>query len=684
MPQRPTGCAGAAYLQQGSRGDKIAVCRGDRIDSFAEPATHKRAFVHMTMAVDDAAIEAGWNNAQPVPPSLPRVTIGMPVFNGMAYIKRATSALLRQSFEDFELIIVDNSSTDGSYEFAQTLTTDPRVRVERNDHNIGAIRNFIKAVDLARGEYFMWAAVDDIWEPEFVARLVAELDANPTAGLAMSAIRSFREDGKTKEVVRFVGAEHPAYLTPLRLALKLGSLQKWSFFIYGLFRRQLLQQAVRYFPEGGAPDRILLAQVALNSGVRYVDEVLYQRQLHQTLHEERYPDEAYSRVVAMGLLGDLHFVWSLCVMLLSSPVVPLRRKLYVPLIGARFGVTRIRARLFPRSTWRERRKALERNLKATERELRKARRQLEGQQGELNIHRDRVSYLEQKHGEKTKRLDEKSRILKRLQKELEKRRAGAEESADGGERYPKFRSFPICGMECRLLCSSSKDVRRIKNIVSDHTATWEWLAQALQSNDIFVDIGAGIGIQTIFAAMHLDPPGAVYAFESHLADVTTLLRNTEANHLGVQVHAACTHLLDRDEVAILPCAPDVPARVDDDAVRMEDAPARSATGALMHACRLDTLIEKRVVPAPTIVAIKAHGLEARVISGMETLLRSPNAPRFVQVWVDPAARGAIVSHMASVGYGPVSGGDEGVREAAEPDGTAASSIVFAARRELAA
>ena len=81
----------------------------------------------------------------------------------------------------------------------------------------------VKAADLARGEYFMWAAVDDVWEPEFVARLVAELDTNPSAGLAMSAIRSFRENGKTKEILRFVGADHPAYMTPLHLALQFGS-----------------------------------------------------------------------------------------------------------------------------------------------------------------------------------------------------------------------------------------------------------------------------------------------------------------------------------------------------------------------------------------------------------------------------------------------------------------------------
>lgn len=275
----------------------------------------------------------------------PRVSIGMPVYNGMRYMERAVRSILAQSFQDFELIILDNASTDGSYEFACTLT-DPRIRIERNDHNIGAIKNFIKAVELARGEYFMWAPVDDLWEPEFVARLAAALDDDPDAGVAMSAIRIVIEGGEPKSEVRFVGSENPEGMGPLKLALELGSVRKHNYFINGLFRRVLLHELMRFFPEGGAPERILLAQLALRSRFRYVDEVLYRRQLHNLEHELRYPEEAYSRVVAMRFLGDLHFLKALTGALLRSSVVPTRRKVYVPLVVGRFAATRIHHRFF--------------------------------------------------------------------------------------------------------------------------------------------------------------------------------------------------------------------------------------------------------------------------------------------------------------------------------------------------
>ena len=137
-------------------------------------------------------------------------------------------SLLAQTFSDFELIILDNASTDGTYEFARASINDPRVRVERNERNIGAIANFKKVVGLAQGEYFMWAAVDDLWEPEFVARLVADARCkHPKAGLAMSATGRFREAGKTNDVVRLSGPDNPNRMGPLRLALELGSLRKW-------------------------------------------------------------------------------------------------------------------------------------------------------------------------------------------------------------------------------------------------------------------------------------------------------------------------------------------------------------------------------------------------------------------------------------------------------------------------
>src|SRR5262245_36621237 len=157
----------------------------------------------MESLVTEAGVRAGSSHTTAMKHQTPpRVSIGMPVFNGRPYIERAVRALLAQTFEDFELIILDNASTDGTYEYAGASIDDPRVRLERNERNIGAIANFKKVVGLAQGEYFMWAAVDDLWEPEFIARLVSTLDKYPRAGLAMSATGRFLETGKMYDVVR--------------------------------------------------------------------------------------------------------------------------------------------------------------------------------------------------------------------------------------------------------------------------------------------------------------------------------------------------------------------------------------------------------------------------------------------------------------------------------------------------
>ena len=297
----------------------------------------------------------------------PRVCIGMPVFNCIRYVARSAQSLLNQTFEDFELLIVDNASTDGTFEFVRSLNADPRVRVVRNERNIGAIPNFIKVLSLARGEYFMWAPGDDFWEPKFVALLVKELDQHPNAGVAMSATRRIREDGKTLDVVSYHGRHDPNKLGPLRLALELGKATKLNLFINGLFRRPLLQELCRQFPDGGAPERILLAQLALAREFRYVNHILYKRQLHLIKHHERYPDEPYSRNEALGIIGDLQFVGSLSVALARSTVVPSHRKLYTPLIALSFLSTRIGGR------WAL---AHRDSIKRSRRQMRRQRRQL--------------------------------------------------------------------------------------------------------------------------------------------------------------------------------------------------------------------------------------------------------------------------------------------------------------------
>jgi glycosyltransferase involved in cell wall biosynthesis len=115
--------------------------------------------------------------------SLPLVSVCMPIFNGGAYLAQAIGSVLGQSFANFELRIIDDASTDGSWEYLQQIS-DPRVSVERNAHNLGPEGNWNKALAAARGKYIKLFHQDDLLLPDCLARQVEALENHPQAVLA--------------------------------------------------------------------------------------------------------------------------------------------------------------------------------------------------------------------------------------------------------------------------------------------------------------------------------------------------------------------------------------------------------------------------------------------------------------------------------------------------------------------
>src|SRR4030042_4089054 len=102
--------------------------------------------------------------------SKPLVSIGMAVHNGERYIRQALDSLLAQDYDNFELIISDNASTDKTREICLAYAAkDKRVRYYRNQTNVGALRNFDRVFELSSGEYFMWACHDDYWKPRYLS-----------------------------------------------------------------------------------------------------------------------------------------------------------------------------------------------------------------------------------------------------------------------------------------------------------------------------------------------------------------------------------------------------------------------------------------------------------------------------------------------------------------------------------
>src|SRR5574337_1125077 len=106
----------------------------------------------------------------------PRVTVLIPVYNREKYVAAAIESILAQSFTDFELLLIDDGSTDGSAKILRSYTTDPRVRLMCNEHNLGIPRTRNRGIDLARGEYIAMLDSDAWAYPTRLEKQVAFLD----------------------------------------------------------------------------------------------------------------------------------------------------------------------------------------------------------------------------------------------------------------------------------------------------------------------------------------------------------------------------------------------------------------------------------------------------------------------------------------------------------------------------
>ena len=185
----------------------------------------------------------------------------------------------------------------------------------------------------------MWAAVDDVWQPQFIEVLLRELDAHPEAALAMCAIGQFQRDGTALSPIHLRDAKDPSSMHALRLARAV-----WRFpyhvFIYGLFRTDFLRQAVSHVPHISGSDRLFMCQVALATHFRYVDEVLYMRQISTSRYSEKSADAPDA-----PLHSDFWRHVTLCrvasAFLLRSTVVPPRHKVYIPNVVATIIQTRV-------------------------------------------------------------------------------------------------------------------------------------------------------------------------------------------------------------------------------------------------------------------------------------------------------------------------------------------------------
>ncbi len=209
----------------------------------------------------------------------PEISIGMPVYNGDNYLERAIKSVLSQTFEDFELVICDNASTDGTREICERYAKkDKRIRYVRHPENIGAAANFRSTFHESTGTFFKWAAHDDTFAPTYLEKTHAALKVSPDAVLSHSITEIVDPEGQCLEVYDHGDFNMSSPRRSERLAGRMKALR--CIEVFGLMRRDALSETELLGPHV-AHDRTLLVEMALKGRFVGVSERLFFNQDHE-------------------------------------------------------------------------------------------------------------------------------------------------------------------------------------------------------------------------------------------------------------------------------------------------------------------------------------------------------------------------------------------------------------------
>lgn len=206
------------------------------------------------------------------------VSVGLPVCNGERYLASAIDSHLEQTFGDFELVISDNGSSDGTRDICERYARlDGRIRYHREDSNRGLTWNHRRVLELSRGTYFRWGAADDLPTPTMIGRFVAILEQDPSIVLCVPATKNIDADGVVTatlpNVLNLTGDD------PVERARAI-LLRKYQFvFPQGLMRRATLD-SMRIRWDFFGWDMIVLFQFALLGKIVQPDDAWLLRRLH--------------------------------------------------------------------------------------------------------------------------------------------------------------------------------------------------------------------------------------------------------------------------------------------------------------------------------------------------------------------------------------------------------------------
>lgn len=207
---------------------------------------------------------------------MPALSIGLPVFNGEEHLRPTLECLVGQTFGDFEIVVSDNCSTDGTLDIVgEFAKLDPRIRLIELPENKGALFNFTHVLEQATGEFFMWRAYDDVTDSNYLEVLVRGLQDNPDAALSAPAVERRRLDGTTSARMEFPNLDRLGRTGRVRKLLKTVS----AGWMYGIYRRaeltDVFDRIITAYPHPWAQDHLIILHFLLNDRIVGCNETTF-------------------------------------------------------------------------------------------------------------------------------------------------------------------------------------------------------------------------------------------------------------------------------------------------------------------------------------------------------------------------------------------------------------------------
>jgi glycosyltransferase involved in cell wall biosynthesis len=223
---------------------------------------------------------------------MPKVSIGLPVYNGEAFLAETLEALLAQTESDFEIVVSDNASRDATAQITREFAEkDSRVKYFRTDRVLPPSENHTRTFELSSGTYFKWAAHDDIHASTFLECCLEVLERDPTVVLAYPRVTIIDSQGRQlHEYTYKLRTDAPSPATRFGALVRANHRVHGAFEIYGLVRSEVLRSVP---PEGNYPraDSVLLARLALLGRFHQVQEVLFYSRQHETRSVRQIPGQ---------------------------------------------------------------------------------------------------------------------------------------------------------------------------------------------------------------------------------------------------------------------------------------------------------------------------------------------------------------------------------------------------------